>query len=673
MKLSFRKGSAVSLTALGVALSAGLPAYAQDLEAGADSVRIEETIIVTSTALAAEAEARAAATPGGTDVITHEEYADRFLVSMRDTLAFSPGVYTQPRYGQEVRISIRGSGISRGFHMRGLTLLQDGAPINLADDNGDFQELEPIFFDHLEVYRGANALRFGSGTLGGAVNGVTPTGDTAEGIYVRGDAGSFETYRGLVSGGVSNGKWDAWGAVSADTSNGDRDHARRDSLRFHGNVGYDITDNITTRFYASANDIDQELPGALNIATVLSNPRQGNFAGDQARDINSIRIQNQTRVEFDNADLAVGIWLNDKSLYHPIFQVIDNESVDKGVWARYEWENGPIALTLGAEARTGETDSKRFVNVNGARGAQTVQADQDAWTRNVYAEGRYAASGKLTLIAGAIFAEGNREQHLTLSNRLSVNVKGNADFEEFSPKFGALYGVSPDIQLYANYSRSAEFPGFSEVAQVASFVPVDAQTAWTAEIGTRGEVGPASWDVSVYSADIDGEMLQFTVGPDIPATTFNADKTRHQGLEAGLSLELSELFTLRQVYQYSDFSFRGDAQYGDNSLPVIPEHVYRAELKFATDRFSFAPNLEWLPEGPYADYNNTTQTPGYTLLGVTASLKATDRIDFFLDARNLADEKAAGDVGAVITATPASVIYYPVERRAVFGGIRARF
>ena len=45
--------------------------------------------------------------------------------------------------------------------MRGLTLLQDGVPVNLADDNGDFQELEPIFFDHLEVYRGANALRFG--------------------------------------------------------------------------------------------------------------------------------------------------------------------------------------------------------------------------------------------------------------------------------------------------------------------------------------------------------------------------------------------------------------------------------------------------------------------------------------------------------------------------------
>src|SRR3546814_14959218 len=87
--------------------------------------------------------------------------------------------------GEDVRSSIRGSGLSRGYHMRGLTLLQDGVPINHADDNGDFQELEPIFFDHLEVYRGSNALRFGSGTLGGAINGVTPTGRTAEGIYLR--------------------------------------------------------------------------------------------------------------------------------------------------------------------------------------------------------------------------------------------------------------------------------------------------------------------------------------------------------------------------------------------------------------------------------------------------------------------------------------------------------
>ena len=672
MKHLFKTGSAVSLTALSFAFGATLPAFAEDAPAE-DATRIEETIIVTSDASAAAARAQAARTPGGTDVITHEEFADRFLVSMRDTLGFSPGVYTQPRYGQEVRISIRGSGLSRGFHMRGITLLQDGAPINLADDNGDFQELEPIFFDHLEVYRGANALRFGSGTLGGAVNGVTPTGETAPGVYVRADAGSFETYRGLVSAGIVRGQMDAWGAVSADTSKGDRDHVRRDSVRFQGNVGFDLTDTVETRFYLSLNDIDQELPGALTLNDALNNPTKGNFTGDQARDIKSVRIQNQTRIALGDGNLALGAFINDKDLFHPIFQVLDYTSMDQGVWGRYDWESGRFAVTVGGAARQGETDAKRFVNINGRSGAQTFQADQEAWTANIYAEGRYSVTNDLTLIAGAIYAEGEREQQLNLNNGVATDVLGTASFEEFSPKFGLLYNVAPEIQLYANYSRSAEFPGFSEVAQIASFVPVDAQTAWTAEIGTRGRAGIASWDVSLYSADIDGEMLQFTVGPDIPASTFNADNTLHQGVEAGLDLEFNDWLTLRQVYQYSDFRFDGDAQYGDNTLPVVPEHVYRAELRFTGDRFTVAPNLEWVPDGAWADYNNTTRAGGYTLLGVTGSFKATDTVDVFLDARNLADETAAGDVSAVIRATSASAIYYPVERRAVFGGIRARF
>lgn len=672
MKHVFKTGSAVSLTALSLAFGAALPAFAEEAPAE-DATRIEETIIVTSDERAAVARAQAAATPGGTDVITHEEFADRFLVSMRDTLGFSPGVYTQPRYGQEVRISIRGSGISRGFHMRGITLLQDGAPINLADDNGDFQELEPIFFDHLEVYRGANALRFGSGTLGGAVNGVTPTGETAPGVYVRADAGSFETYRGLVSAGIERGKMDAWGAVSADTSHGDRDHVRRDAVRFQGNVGFDLTEAVETRFYLSLNDIDQELPGALTLNDVLSNPKKGNFVGDQARDIKSVRVQNQTRIAIGEGSLALGAFVNDKELFHPIFQVLDYSSQDQGVWGRYDREFGRFAVTVGGAARQGETDAKRFVNINGKRGAQTFQADQEAWTANVYVEGRYSATDELTLIAGAIYAQGEREQQLNLNNGVAVDVLGTASFEEFSPKFGVLFDVAPEIQLYANYSRSAEFPGFSEVAQIASFVPVEAQTAWTAEIGTRGRAGIASWDVSLYSADIDGEMLQFAISPDIPASTFNADKTIHQGIEAGLDLAFNDWLTLRQVYQYSDFRFDGDAQYGDNTLPVVPEHVYRAELRFGGDRFTVAPNLEWVPDGAWADYSNTTRAGGYTLLGVTGSFKATDRVDVFVDARNLGDETAAGDVSAVITATSASAIYYPVERRAVFGGIRARF
>lgn len=629
----------------------------------------DATIIVTGRVAADQAEVTAKKTAGGTDIVSHQDYADKTVVSLRDTLTFSPGVYTQPRFGQEIRISIRGSGLSRGFHMRGLTLSQDGIPINLADDNGDFQELEPIFFDHLEVYRGANALRFGSGTLGGAVNGVTPTGDNAAGLYLRADVGSFDFYRGLASFGTGDEDANAWAAISADSHKGDRQHARRDSIRFSGNVGLRVSDIISTRFYGSMTTLDQELPGALTRATALNAPRSGNFIGDQARDINSIRIQNRTRFDWGNSYLDVGAFLNSKELYHPIFQVIDQVSMDRGVYTRYDRAGDVWSVTLGGESRWGTIDAKRFVNLSGKRGALTFDADQTARTTNIYVEIRVSPIEKLTVIAGVIYADGFRKQ----SQIVPIAVTAQASFDAVSPKMGVLWEPTTDIQFFANYSKSAEFPTFVELAQIAAFVPVREQTAWTTELGTRGKLGWVSWDVAVYRANIKREMLQFTVGPDIPAATFNADKTRHQGVEAAFSAAPTNWLRFRQIWQYSDFRFVDDTQYGNRRLPVVPVHVLRSELRLGGNDLHISPNLEWVPQGAWADYRNTTRNAGYTLWGVSAGARIKNGVDIFVDARNLAGVKAIGDVSAAIVATPTSAIYYPVERRAMYGGVRMRF
>lgn len=638
----------------------------------------DSTIIVTAPTATDAAEARAAQTPGGTDIVSYRDYADKSVVSLRDTLAFSPGVYLQPRYGQEVRLSIRGSGLSRGFHMRGLTLLQDGVPTNLADDNGDFQELEPIFFDHLEVYRGANALRFGSGTLGGAINGVTPTGRTAGGLYLRGDVGSFDSVRGLVSGGVAGDRVDAWAAVSADSSDGDRDHVKRRSLRFHGNAGMQFSDVVSNRLYVSFNNINQEIPGALTRTEALTTPRMANagaVALDQARDIDSLRIQNRTRFDWGALTLDVGAFLNVKSLYHPIFEVIDQEGADHGGYFRFDYAGDLVEATVGGELRVGEIRSKRFVNLTGKRGALRFNADQDARAATLYGELRVKPARRLSLIAGGIYADGKRKQVINVNAASPVQngTVGRADFNAFSPKLGLLFEPAAGIQLYANYSRSVEFPGFNELAQIASFVALDPQRAWTAEVGTRGKTGSVSWDLTYYRSDIRGELLQYNVGPTIPASTFNAGRTRHEGVEAAAQLDVTDWLRLRQVYTWSNFRFRGDADYGDNRLPVVPKHVYRAELRIGSDALHVAPNLEWVPDGPFADYRNRVRTPGYALIGVTGGATIAHRIDAFVDVRNITGKKAVGDISAAITVTPTSAIYYPVERRAVSAGIRARF
>jgi iron complex outermembrane receptor protein len=659
-----------SLTALAYASLLSTPALAETAK--------DPTIIVTGHASADAAETRVRQTPGGADVVRYQDYADKTAVSLRDTLAFSPGVYTQPRYGQEVRISIRGSGLSRGFHMRGITLLQDGIPINLADDNGDFQELEPIFFDHLEVYRGANALRFGSGTLGGAINGVTPTGDTARGVYARLDGGSYDFLRGLVSAGFGDEQASAWGALSADRGDGDREHAKRNSVRGHVNVQLKLSDSVTTRFYGSANHIKQELPGALTEAVALSRPKTGSFAGDQHRDIDSLRLQNRTRVDLGDTSVQFGTFLNSKQLFHPIFQVIDQKSDDYGGFARLEHEAGPFSFTLGGEIRRGSTRARQYVNVNGKRGALTFDADQDARTANLYGEVRYKPVERLSLIVGGIYADGWRKREVHFSPTPTQD--GRVSFDQFSPKFGVLFDASSDVQVYANYSRSAEFPGFGEVFQTVNGInafigAIATQRAWSAEVGTRGKAGRVSWDVSLYRATLKGELLQYNVDVNggIPAATFNADRTLHQGVEAALTLDATDWLRLRQTWNYSDFRFRQDVVFGNNRLPVVPRHALRSEVRVGSDSLHLAPNLEWVPEGPFADYANTHRTRGYALLGLSAGATVASGVDLFLDARNLTANKAVGDISAVLVATAASAIYYPVERRAIYGGVRARF
>ena len=86
-----------------------------------------------------------------------------------------------------------------------------------------------------------------------------------------------------------------------------------------------------------------------------------------------------------------------------------------------------------------------------------------------------------------------------------------------------------------------------------------------------------------------------------------------------------------------------------------------------------APNLEWVPQGAFADYANTTRTRGYALIGLTAGATLRSGIDVFLDLRNIGDKKAVGDISAVLTAAASSVIYYPFEGRAAYGGVRMRF
>src|ERR1700754_146649 len=59
--------------------------------------------------------------PGGANVVDGDSYREGRVSTLNDALMYSPGVFSAPRFGaEEARLSIRGSGIQRTFHLRGI-------------------------------------------------------------------------------------------------------------------------------------------------------------------------------------------------------------------------------------------------------------------------------------------------------------------------------------------------------------------------------------------------------------------------------------------------------------------------------------------------------------------------------------------------------------------------
>ena len=458
--------------------------------------------------------------------------------------------------------------------------------------------------------------------LGGAINMVTPTGETAPfGNRIRIDGGSFGLLREHAAMARQAGAWDVFAAATNQTGQGERSQSQQNIQFGSLNLGRSFGEDREVRLILNGGNIKQEIPGALTRVQFETDPKQasaGNVARDYARDLRSLRGSLRTRWRLNESAVveagAYAIW---KELDHPIFQVIDQESRNYGLFARLDWQGEVAGLRAdgyaGAWLREGDLDSHLYVNRQGARGALASVAFQNAAARDIFAEGRLFVTDRLALVGGATWGAAERDYRsfAVPGQPMTFNLSTGKDFDWFAPRVGLLWEAPDGAQLFANLTRSVEPPNFGALSPSgAGFSPVEAQEAWTAEAGARGRRGALTWDVTLYRAELDRELLMFSVDNDHPASTFNADETVHQGLEAALDWRLATGWRLRQTYAWSDFRFDGDAQYGDNRLPIVPEHLYRAELRYDHPAGWFAaPSAEWVPEGPWVDFANTVRAP----------------------------------------------------------------
>jgi iron complex outermembrane receptor protein len=628
--------------------------------------------------------------PGNVSLVPAEAFRDRpGVTTIRDMLEFTPGVFAQPKWGEDSRLSIRGSGLARNFHLRGVRLYQDGIPLNQADGSGDFQELDPLAFTRIEVLRGANAFPLGANSLGGAIRFVTPTGRDAPGALLRGEAGSHGFLRGQAAYGVAADAFDVWGSATGLYQDGFRRHSAGRSWRVHGNLGWRWSPDAETRLHLNYSNISQQIPGTVSRAQALRDPRQAspaNVLNNFQRNLESFRLGSLTAFRpAEGVLLEFGGSFSRRELDHPVFQYIDNRSEDVALFGRATLEGSmlglPNRLTAGVNAAIGFTDALRFLNLGGRPGRLTASSLDRARTTDLYVENSLSLLPGLALIAGAQLGEAyraSRDRFLADGDQ-----SGAATYRWVNPRLGMLWEAAPGTQLFANLSWSTEPPTLSDLIPLAprgGFSRLRAQRAATFEIGSRGERGEIAWEIAFYRAWIRDEIQLFSPAPG-QTFALNAGRTLHQGLEAALDWTLrrgllaeEDRLVLRQAYTFSDFRFDGDPTYGNNELPGAPRHLYRAELRYRHPAGAWAaPHLEWVPQAFYVDNANTLKTNSYAIFGLRTGWDFAGGLSVFLEARNLGNRRYIASASVVPQAVPNQALFEPGFGRSVFAGLQLRF
>jgi len=645
--------------------------------------------------------------PGAFTVKTTDDMELGRASNFGDLLQRTPGVFLQSENGvEDSKISIRGSGITSEDEPLGVMFLLDGLNFNQGDGESILEDFDVAALSHAEVFRGADAFKYGALTLGGAINLAPLTGYNATPFQVRLEGGSYGFFRGDISGGAVEGQADEFGAIGFRQRQGFREHSRESTEIFFTDLGYKFSDQVENRFYLTMDQTNRNLPGGLTKSEMENDPTMANplaIAQDWNKQWTYIRMADKLTVRTEEIQLDAGVFwfhrdLENRGFFSPDFQegieqfYSDNFGGNLNFVSRHELFGQQNILTIGLSPQYENEPTQNYQNIFGHPGATTARGIGRSINVPGYLEDQLYFTPRLSILAGAqaIFAERHFiDKFLTDS---AGNQSNRQNFWGFNPKLGAIYEINSQTQAFVNFSRSWQPPSIDNLVDFTegpnssvAYTPLQPQHAWTLELGTRGEYSRFQLELSLYHSWVRDELLEVNDAFGNDLGTRNVPRTNHQGIEASLDVELlrdilvpkqshrsGDRLVLDQSYTLNDFHFDQNSVYGGNRLPGIPIHLYEARLLYENPfGFYAGPNLEWNLSRYPVDEANTLFADTYALVGFSAGFRRSNGFSVFLDCRNLTNQRYASAIDVIADARtePNPEIFHPGDGRSFYAGV----
>lgn len=693
----------------------GFRASQQSVRVASEPVEVEvrlamsslrESIDVTEDWTRAEVESRRASTPGGVTIVDGADLSRRHTNGLADMLRFVPGVWAESSSGsEELFFSSRGSNLDAvHYDKNGLKLLQDGLPVTTADGNNHNRIVDPLSARYASVARGANAMTYGASTLGGAIDFVSPTARNTAPLSLFANGGSHGSLEGRVTAGRRTDALDGLLTLETKQWSGYRDHSDQDRIGLYANAGWQPSDAVIVRAFATWVDNDQLLPGALTRAEADADPGQASAAaigGAYGKVVETGRLATKATWTLGaRSSLMAGISVEEQSLFHPIVDrifvdfdgpgpnppvevfslLVDTDHRDFGGVVRYEHAVGSHEILAGLHYGRGSVEGGNFRNAGGRPNGLSERVDNSAEGIEAFVMDHWRATDRLTLVFGAQVVDTDRDVRTTNASTGAVSNPRDR-YSSFNPRLGAVVSLGDAGQLYGNVSRLFEAPTTFQMEDDVrgGDATLDPMTGTVAEVGWRsGTRGTRhahwTWDVGAYWADLRDEILSVD-DPNAPGNslTTNVDATVHAGIEAlvGASFALGGAHRVdsRVSASLNRFRFDDDPVLGDNDLPAAPDYVVRGEILYHHAKgFWVGPTFDLVGER-FVDFANSTSVDSHVLMGLRGGFSAS-RFEVFGEVRNLFDEDHAAAVNVLDVAGSDARVIYPGGPLSAYVGMK---
>ncbi|MFQ5946203.1 MAG: TonB-dependent receptor family protein, partial [Anaerolineae bacterium] len=570
--------------------------------------------------------------PAAISVVEQEDIQQgQQTIGLDESLVRVPGVFPQNRFNfaQDLRLSIRGFGARSAFGIRGIKILVDGSPATLPEGQSQVDSLDLGSAKRIEVMRGPVSALYGNAS-GGVISIITEDGPPRPFVEARTSFGEFGLWKTQLKSGGQAGPLNYLVNVSRLELGGFRDQSRTESVVFNSKLRLDIDDS--SDLIALINVVDSpraDDPGGLTREQVEADRRQAaplNLRFRTGEEVTQGRFGLVYRRQLGLYDLEVTGYYTAREFRNSIpFRVVEFDRGVIGGGIKYGYGGRLLShgsrLTVGIDVGHQDDRRRNFNNVGGEPG-ETLSLFQDERVTSIgpYVQEEFDLVDNLTLLLGGRYDNVRFAVDDFLTS--DGDDSGSRTFAELSGRFGLVYTPFPELNPYVNIAESFETPTTTELVNRpgggGGINPeIEPQKSINYEIGVKGQAFQRlAYELALFFIFLQDELIRFE--DDTGRAFFrNVGKSRRDGVELGLSLQVIEGLRASLAYTYLDATFREFVKDGvdleGNAVPGLPPHQVHGEL-FYRHPLGFYGGIDVLYVNEFfVDDENTEKNDAYTV------------------------------------------------------------